>query len=343
MVFFNCELCSNIFNNPVECLNCHNTFCKSHLKDKNKCPMCKQKSNCYTNSWLIKALEVYEKEEKRKKELLKKCALCGFEGEKDTFWVHLIEEHKLEIINYFTFIEENNNQTITLNNDMNLNFSEISNLEFDGKFSFSKKDDIKEEYLSNNNNNNNLTNNFKQLCYSQRDNNSHKIILNENSIRKRIKTKNNNNKNLSSDKRRIIKIYNPKIFKIIFEKCESKTIRDNIIYCGRYNENIKCDCCPDHICKKGNCLCVNCMRINISDLKLKNGELINKSGIIAAYQSGRYYCGKKTKTILINYIGQEFITNHICDSNFPCEDCKTLKKFMFYYLEKRVYNRIKNS
>ena len=63
--------------------------------------MCKQKSNCYTNSWLIKALEVYEKEEKRKKELLKKCALCGFEGEKDTFWVHLIEEHKLEIIIIF--------------------------------------------------------------------------------------------------------------------------------------------------------------------------------------------------------------------------------------------------
>ena len=350
MVLFNCELCSKIFKNPIECLKCHNTFCEDHLNNKNQCPLCKTISNYYTNSWLLKALEDYKKEENRKKELLKKCVLCHFEGEEDSFFVHLIEDHKSEIITFFTFKEENNIQTITLDNDIDLDYYKFSSLDYNKKATFSENDDIEETYLSNNNKNN-FTNNCEQLGDSQRRNNTPKINLNKDSIiykgennrHKRIRTKNNGIKNLSIDKKRNIKIYNPKMLQIIFEKYTLKTKRDNIFYCGRQNEIIKCDCCQDHICRKGNCLCVSCMRNNISNLKLKNGELINKSGIIATYQLGKYYCGKKTKTILINYIGQEFITNHICNSIFPCKDCKTLKKFMIYYLEKTVYNRIKNS
>ena len=85
------------------------------------------------------------------------------------------------------------------------------------------------------------------------------------------------------------------------------------------------------------------MRYNILNLKLKNGELINKSGRIATYIFGKYYFRQKTKSIIINLIGQQFITNHHCKSNLPCRDCITLEKFINYYLEKSIYNRIKNN
>ena len=53
-----------------------------------------------------------------------------------------------------------------------------------------------------------------------------------------------------------------------------------------------CTCCPDHICKKGNCLCVNCMKKNVQKNELKKGILINRQGYCSAYNKDKnaFFC-----------------------------------------------------
>ena len=338
MVVFNCEICTKIFKNPLECTECHNNFCKIHLDDSDECPKCNKKTNYYKNDWLINALEKYEKEEEKKKKQLKKCSLCYFEGEKDSFWVHLIEIHKTEIIDSFTIKNENNIiQSITNKQEQNLyklESFEIKEFKHFNLISFNEIDNnLNKTFISQNNN----------LKDKNLRNSSPVITLNKNIY---INKKNNNEnkirkfrKNKSQEKRNKCYFYT---IHISFEKTIPAKPGE-IYYCGRKNK-INCDCCPDHICRKKNCICINCMKINIQNFNLKNGELINKSGRIATFEYGEYHCGKIKKNIIINYIGQEFTTYMKCDkTQSSCDDCKILNKFMKYYLPSDIYYRIKNN
>ena len=75
---FECVICYQIFNNPIECIRCNNNFCKKHLPIlNNKCPFC---NNCpfryIENIWLRRIILGMGSCE---------CALCGFEGDEKSF------------------------------------------------------------------------------------------------------------------------------------------------------------------------------------------------------------------------------------------------------------------
>lgn len=108
--------------------------------------------------------------------------------------------------------------------------------------------------------------------------------------------------------------------------------KPEIQYCGKYNELIKCNCCPDHICKKGNCLCVNCMKININLFKLEKGELINRAGKFAKLIKGNYFCGTEYDKLFENILGMKFKKHSKCQlEKDSCDDCKVLNKFKDVY------------
>ena len=256
MVFFNCDICSNIFKNPIECTNCHTNFCKAHLNSSNECPNCRKKSNYFKNGWLLNNLKLYEIEEKKKKSLIKKCSLCDFEGEKDSFWVHLIEVHKSIIIDNFSINTGNIIQNVKDINDKNiytLQKFEIKECNNFTPIKLNEIDNLQKSFISQNNNS--LTNfinlNVKHLRNSstQHRNLKKNISLNKNNNENKIiKYINNKKRSLLSNsekKRKKYSIYTEKLIHIIFEKT-LPTKSGEILYCGMKNE-IECDCCADHI------------------------------------------------------------------------------------------------
>ena len=112
----------------------------------------------------------------------------------------------------------------------------------------------------------------------------------------------------------------------------------NLVYCDKINEKIKCDCSPDHICKIGSCLCVNCMAINIAKSKLENRQLIlkNKKGHYSTYNrdNNEFYCNQMYKGIIKNEMGKGLpIRYYCCPKSGSCDDCKVLNIIMKEYLE----------
>lgn len=339
MEFFKCEKCSNRFKDPIECIKCHNFFCKKHLEYSNKCPFCKGQSiNYFPNKWLLKALEMIEKEEKIKKLLLKKCSLCNdFEGEKDSFWVHLMEEHKEQIIEDYTLNPNKIEQAMTPQEDLKINQTKtIKSYNVNNSFEMKSKINL----------NSNIINIKKQKKEISKNTLDESFPLNDSKSLKYnddIKTKNIKNIDLGKNTK-TNDIHKEKLIKITFKNTLPQTVRGKIVYCGRKNEIIKCNCCPDHICRKGNCLCVKCMNCNIKNLNLKKNELINKSGLIATYENGKYHCGQLIKNEIINLNGQESLINkHLCIYNNPsCDECKILNKYIKEYLPKETYIYLKN-
>ena len=106
-----------------------------------------------------------------------------------------------------------------------------------------------------------------------------------------------------------------------------------LYYCGKTNELIKCECCPDHICKEGNCLCVHCMRINYDQKKLSKNQLINRAGEVATFYRGNFFCGQEYESIINTITHRTFKNVKKCE--YPCEscnDCNVLTKFgKIYY------------
>lgn len=346
MVLFNCEKCDKTFNNPIICSNCQFTFCKNHLNEQNKCPSCKQNSNFYTNGWLLQAIKEYKNEEKMKKERLKKCTLCDYEGEKDSFWVHLIEEHKFEIINNYTR-KGNINSTIKSDNNLNNDYEE--NIDFE-EIKPSKSIEIDDLYKTNIVQTKKIFNSLTikindKINNSKIRNSLPNAYLNETYSSYKNKKRNTKRKNLSNNnnkKRENFNINMEKFNHIEYQKFPIKP-EGELYYCKQKNDKIDCDCCHDHICCEGNCFCVDCMRLNINKFNLKNGQLINKSGYISIYEQGRYHCYRKNKIINENYIGEKFENKNNCSLQCPCNDCRVLCKFMEFYLPEYIYNRIKNN
>ena len=121
----------------------------------------------------------------------------------------------------------------------------------------------------------------------------------------------------------------------------NNSILNNLYFCNSRNNDIKCDCCKDHICRPGNCMCVSCMRKNKQNFGLREDELINKAGRIARLDRGDYFCGCQFEETFTNVIGKVFTNKKECKLYSQCNDCKVLKKFMKEYLPESVYMRIK--
>ena len=126
----------------------------------------------------------------------------------------------------------------------------------------------------------------------------------------------------------------PQIKKNTIQRYKSLDDDNKFYYCGKINELIKCECCPDHICKKGNCFCVKCMRKNLYKLNLVNGELINRAGKVAKFIKGNYYCGSQYESIFENINHITFRNTTKCEyPSVSCNNCKVLNKFRNIYYD----------
>ena len=291
---FDCPVCYMTFDNPIECLKCHNNFCKKHLKDFNKdrCLVCNCSPFEYTeNAWLRRTVL----------NMTSKCSLCEFEGDEESFWSHLIEKHKKEIISHFKEKDK---------------FPSIN--------SQSRQNPQPQEFIPNIRNNGPYEGEQPPLqrAESQQYDNFHP---NNNYF--------NNNNNFPPPTHRS----NPPRNNINQSSAPFKIVpsTERVKYCGKINQIIKCNCCPDHLCKKGNCMCVFCMKENFNKFKLnKANQLLNKVGKIAVLYKGSFYCNSEYETTIRNVIGKTFVKKSKCKFPAkPCENCKYLDKYQKIYLQ----------
>lgn len=278
---FDCPVCYMTFDNPIECLKCHNNFCKKHLKEFNKdrCLVCNCSPFEYTeNTWLRRTVL----------NMTTKCSLCEFEGDEESFWSHLIEKHKKEIISHF----KEKDQISCVDRPPS-------------KFEpYIKKDGPYEE---------------KNPPQPPRQ--SVEIRQNYGYI------------NVPPPTHRS----NPPINNINQSDAPFTFVpsTERVKYCGKINQIIKCNCCPDHLCKKGNCMCVFCMKENFNKFKLnKANQLLNKVGKIAVLYKGSFYCNSEYETTIRNVIGKTFVKKSKCKFPAkPCDNCKYLDKYQKIYLQ----------
>lgn len=292
---YECSFCNILLEDPVECIKCQNNFCQMHIAYLN--------DKCpICNVIPFKCRKnVWLKKRIEKRDFSYKCNICEYEGDQNSFLEHLVENHKNELIEKFN--SNNNNKTAQ------------DNLE--DKVKIYKKANNQNTPNQNNQNTPSQNNQSKQINQKKQNLNS--------------KTPNDNNRN--SKNKNIITKENKQI---IYKTPQNYKINKvDLYYCGKFNEKIKCNCCSDHICRKGNCLCVNCMKYNFQTYKLQKGELFNKAGLKAKLTKGSYYCGCNFDTIIKNQVGQKFIKHSQCEfiqhPSYPCKDCKILNKFQDIY------------
>ena len=317
---FECSICLEKFDNPIECTNCHNNFCRKHIKDfRNTCPICKSCPFSFReNIWLSRTIANID--------YSYKCSLCTYEGDKNSFWSHLIENHKNEIIQQYNSNDNSNKKKKNINNEKNSNKIFEDNQQ---NTQPDKNNQTPEQINIFNNNSNKDDNNIynkNNVGNKYPDFNQ----LNKNDI---IRKSSNNEIKPPFTHRQNYPIDNKRISPVKELTNRPPSERNSIQYCGHRNESIKCNCCPDHICKRGNCLCVRCMRININNFKFREGELINRAGRIAKPFKGSYYCECLYEEIITNVIGLQFKKQSQC--RYPlesCKDCKVLNKFKNVYL-----------
>lgn len=283
---FDCPICYMTFDNPIECLKCHNNFCKKHLKkfNKDKCLVCNCSPFQYTeNAWLRRTIL----------NMATKCSLCEFEGDEESFWSHLIEKHKKEIISHFKEKE----QFSSINSQSKQNPQPPSR-QYEEEQPPQQREDSHQSCEYNNyfNGSNNTTNVPPP---------THR----------------------SNPPRNNINQFDPSINNV--------PSTERVKYCGKINQIIKCNCCPDHLCKKGNCMCVFCMKENFNKFKLnKDYQLINKVGKIAVLYKGSFYCNSEYEAIIKNVLGKTFKKKSKCKFPCkPCDNCKYLDKFQKIYLQ----------
>ena len=320
---FECSICCEIFDKPVECLKCYNNFCKKHVEGfKNVCPLCKNKPfNYRENVWLSRTISNMD--------LSFKCTICGYEGDKNSFWSHLIESHKNEMINHFN---EHNNKNKNKISIIEKNIKESIHLPTKNEFQIINNSNKAQDNINNKfEGKNNIYESFEQNNNIDFDEINRKQTMNmkikhEKFPRRFSMPSNKNNPKIQNSN--VDNESGPNEF----SNKNNSNERNKIHYCNKNNEFIRCNCCSDHICKPGNCLCVNCMKYNIIKLNLKNGELINRAGKIAKFFKGKFYCDSEYESIFENVMGMKFINHSKC--HFPadsCNDCKVLNKFKDLY------------
>ena len=305
-----CIYCYNILKNPIECKACNTNFCEEHINDFENCPVCNAPFSSFVNNGIKKLLTKYENkminDRIKTDEDIIKCNLCSFEDKPEYFCYNLAEEHKKDLIEIFGEkkiyqIKKEDHQFIPKEKKYE-KYKTTDNIIYNNRFEIIQ--------IDNNNNNNSNNNN---------SNNTINII------------------GLNSEN-----IENSYMDEFTERKDENPLFRSqitNLYYCNKNNKDINCKCCPDHICREGNCLCVKCMFYNVKIFELKNGELYNKGGRVAKpNEYNHYYCGIKVEKSIKNSVGQVFQSHTQCSFNYFCKECKELninKKIYLDYISQK--------
>ena len=286
MDFF-CPYCKKLLKNPIECKNCYTNFCEEHINDFNNCPTCNAPFSSIINSGIKKLIAKYENK------IINDKIKNGQEIIKCTLCPF---ENR---IGYFCFhlAEEHKKELIETFGEKKIN--EIKKEEY-------QLADRKEK---------------KIVKFKSDKNISYKFPI------EKIQNGNNNFNQLKSGEIVKTNFMNSMTERKNVNRPENLLFRSqitNLYYCNKNNDDINCQCCPDHICREKNCLCVKCMFYNFETLDLKYGELFNKAGRIAKSENGEYHCGIICKRSIKNSVGVVFNT-HIKCSNISKYFAKNVK------------------
>lgn len=293
-----CPFCTNILKNPVECNNCHNNFCEKHINDFYNCPCCNSHFSGSINYGIKKILDKFENE--RENKIIKM--------NEDIIQCTLCPFEGKPGYFCFHFAEEHKKELINEFGRKKIYQAEKEAIQLipkEKKFEKYKSDD-------------NITYNLNNPFENDQLNNNNFSHINSGKIE-------NININCFTERNNKIKVQN----------ILSKSRVTNLYYCKKINKDINCECCPEHICSEGNCLCAKCMLYNFKAFNLKYGELFNKSGRIAKLDNGEFHCGIKYDKSIQNSVGGVFHSQIQCSffgRNF-CNECKILNKYKKIYLD----------
>ena len=295
---FICPICCCILKEPIECEKCNKSFCKKcveAIKKNNKKNNKKDLCPFCNNEWKLIENKVFE-------EILysalkfrcKKCKSCFNSQEKFDIHITKCKKYKCKICHQENEYEDYIRHLLLSHKDLVIE-------------NFNQKDN------SNNNKNKGNPNNFKSVFplgqdYQKIDYKDGEYI-NYWHLHNEIPKPNDeleipNNMNLADN---------------------------NLYYCGK-KTNLNCGCC-DGICKKGNCICVECMEFNKKVKFLSPYYLINKKARAARLDNGKFRCCYKYLN-KINLNGNIMEKKTQCKfPNNPCPQCQILNKLQKKYFK----------
>lgn len=355
-----CRNCKQLLHKPVECCQCFSLYCE---KCFHECLNCKNKTFQVNTALenLLKQLhltcfECGKNQFKNKKDLQNhlnsihnkeeyRCISCDMIFKfKKIFIDHLLFSHQKIIFDIFDgnslFNRSDNNNYIRnlLNQTKSLNESSIP---FSENHSLNDKEiiinidnnPIMKDDLSDLTSNNSSIFNYQlpqKLTLTPRANQT--IIscsLINNSNRGNVidvePYMNYDNKTIDFEYYRDIFIIN--ISKLdITRSFNCPVIVEGLCHC--IQKVLTCRCCPDRICKAGNCFCSYCMKKNRTN-KIKKNQLYNKENRIATKYGGSYYCN-------ISFIAETKSMNKLrvnlkCIYPSQCPACKDLSDNLSMY------------
>jgi hypothetical protein len=345
-----CMICSEIYVKPVFCKQCKNSFCENCYKDlkefnekhdKNvECPLCKKPLQVEPNLEIARLL----------KDMIIECKKCttSFKGYSD-YVNHMDYCKKIvckicnkDFKNYRLFVEHfenfelhldiatyafDTNTNINIKNEENWNLvyaNEIANLNKNNDNNFEDKYKNK-EYV-----------NFLDIKEEENFDTAFKNYINSKKPFREFSLTNSFTNQCEDLGKCFINKKNREFKELLIpEKCKYFKKYD-LFYC--LNEtNINCTCCPDHICKPGNCLCKDCMTINLKYHNLKTFFGINKEKRACKYSNKSFHCHYK-------YLKQNNnrITEFFCHGiSPPCQACKEHTELMKYYIKPEHIEKLK--
>ena len=352
---FQCSICTEIFVNPVECLNCGNIYCydcfmkvqkaAEKINEEGKCPLCSNSPFIFFFNEAIKRLvskmevtckkcsksfpySVYQKHKLKCKIYI--CKICDKKFfEENSLINHYNNEklHKDYIISVMNIVEKNNPDELLkkVQKDLNVDNINDSNLilknsldSISSSLNLNKFEKIDESIRL-------LKVELKPI-YTQEEIRQIKFL--DLISYKEENSKVNNN---------IIEyLYDFNILNRLSNKSKYYKNED-LIYCGQNNQ-IQCKCCKNHLCIPGNCMCFNCMNLNKRFHKINSKYLINKKGRVCKFDKC-FNCNISYKKINKDSDGNVYskIINCI-NKNKCCEDCKCINKIYGYYFDKDTIN-----
>ena len=349
---FTCMICSNIFIKPVYCKSCKNSFCNECYNDLVKynnnhnkdvlCPLCKnflevepniEMENMIKNMKVIckkcnlsfNSFEEYANHNIYCKKLI--CKICNLQFDNIIFFIEHFENLELHLNIVAYLFDSNNNENWSLiyandiaklnkKNNNNLSLKDFKNKEYVNFLDIKQEsnfDSVYEEYKKNKMpfKEFSKTDFFKSKCEKVG-----KDFINQ-------------------ENREIKKLEN------IPPKCKYYKKYD-LFYCFE-KTNIDCNCCPDHICKPGNCMCKDCMTINLKLHRLKPYYSINKEKRACKYTNKSFRCHSKYIKITEKENGNKIINESFCHGEFPpCPACQETTKIMEYYIKPELIEKLKS-
>ena len=74
------------------------------------------------------------------------------------------------------------------------------------------------------------------------------------------------------------------------------------------------------------------MFLNIKELKLQKGQLINKKENVCNFAHDTFYCNQPYVNVVVNVSQKVFKNNTVCGIYNPCPECVILTKLKNFYL-----------